>query len=148
MRCSWKRKKKKETITNVSVYVFNKEQNILQRDHVAVSFLWQYISKCYRERKKFAWSLLYSYIISTNHQIEQKNQSSGITRSTYSDAISTNLGPMRWHGPHHDAVKSTATNFAPEFWMIASNSDFVATTFTIWRKLQKKMSQSFFFIIF
>ena len=71
------------------------------------------------------------YITTTNTPNEQKNQTSGITRITYSDAISTNLGPMRWHGPHHDAVKSTATNFAPEFWMIASNSDFVATTFTI-----------------
>ena len=95
---------------------------------MAVSFLWQYVSQNVIEKGKNLHDLCCIHIVSTN---EQKNQSSGITRSTYSDAISTNLGPMRWHGPHHDAVKSTATNFAPEFWMIASNSDFVATTFTI-----------------
>ena len=36
------------------------------------------------------------------------------TQSEYSSAILTNVGPMRWHGPHHVAVKSTHTSCGVE----------------------------------
>lgn len=36
------------------------------------------------------------------------------TQSGKSSAILTNVGPMRWHGPHHVAVKSTHTSCGVE----------------------------------
>jgi hypothetical protein len=50
---------------------------------------------------------------------------------THVAANSTNLGPILWHGPHQDAVKSIATNLSPALAMMLSNSVFVATTLTI-----------------
>jgi len=45
----------------------------------------------------------------------------------YSAAMATNLGPMRWHGPHHETVKSNATSFVVDF-NTSSKSALVAIT--------------------
>ena len=54
---------------------------------------------------------------------------------THVAANSTNLGPILWHGPHQDAVKSIATNLSPALAMMLSNSVFVDTTLTMFYEM-------------
>jgi len=60
--------------------------------------------------------------------------------SGFASARSLNTGAIRWHGPHHVAVKSTTTSF--DWLIISSNSCLVLISLTIVFKLARAYGEN------